>query len=107
MSYDNASVAALLSDLQASVEACALIHSLTSNVDLVTGESQSVVASLESVEKPPSVSDIVETTRSLFEECQEKESASADVTLALQGTADCQRVLQQVHRCVFIAHVLH
>ena len=106
MSYANASVDALLSDRQASGEACALIRSFTSDADLVTG-LQSDISSLEFVEKPPSVSDVVETTRSLFEECQEGQSASADITLALQGTADSERVLQQVHRCVHLAHVLH
>lgn len=107
MSYDNASVDALLSDLQASVEACALIRSFTSDPDLITGLAQSDVSSLEFVEKPPSVSDVVETTRSLFEECQEGQCASADITLALQGTADSERVLHQVHRSVYLAHVLH
>ena len=98
MSYDNASVESLLTELHSNTEACALIRSFTCETEAAADASHGDTPQQEFVDWPPSVSDVVETTRTLLEECQVRECLSADATLALRGTNDLGPVLQQVHR---------
>lgn len=98
MAYDSSSVRALLTELQASSEACALIYKAASEEEAGAAASLDNEAAQNFMARPPSISDVVETARSLFATCQDGSCASADVTLALRGAADAEAVLQQVHR---------
>lgn len=98
MSYDNAGIKSLLTELQSNTEACALIRSFTCETEAAADPLQGDTPQQEFVDWPPSVSDVVETTRTLFEGCQVRECLSADATLALRGTNDLGPVLHQVHR---------
>lgn len=104
MARYNDGMCSLLVDLRSCPEACHLIGSYDSDsADEAAAEALcNDAANDDLVVNAPSVSDVVETTRTMFEQCRLGHSKSADLSLALKGAADSKPTVLQVHRCVTI-----
>lgn len=100
MSDLQSGVSALLADLRSSPEACHLIGAYDSDSgdEAAIEGLQSIATSEDFVNNAPSVSDVVETTRTMFERCRLGNSGSADLSLAMKGAADAKSTAIQVHR---------